>query len=178
MHKEDRTSGAGEQPVGAEGADSFALTRRQALGRLSVVATAGAAAWVVPEILTASVAGGATLSALPATSAVGGGGSGGGGSGGSGGGGTGVSTSPSTTTGAGGASPATATAHASAPLTTAAGPTLANTGDDAIRDASVAAGLIAGGWALQRWASRTPTRALATPDGDASAAQTDPPGRT
>jgi hypothetical protein len=39
------------------------LSRRQALGRMSVVATAGAAAWVVPEILTAKAAGGATLSA-------------------------------------------------------------------------------------------------------------------
>ena len=39
------------------------LSRRQAIGRLSMFATAGAAAWVVPEILTARAAGGATLSA-------------------------------------------------------------------------------------------------------------------
>ena len=39
------------------------LSRRQAIGRMSVFATAGAAAWVVPEILTAKAAGGATLSA-------------------------------------------------------------------------------------------------------------------
>jgi hypothetical protein len=39
------------------------VSRRQAIGRMSVFATAGAAAWVVPEILTAKAAGGATLSA-------------------------------------------------------------------------------------------------------------------
>ena len=46
------------------------LSRRQAIGRMSVVATAGAAAWVVPEILTAKAAGGATLSAPERTSAA------------------------------------------------------------------------------------------------------------
>jgi hypothetical protein len=55
--------------------DGTPLSRRQAIGRLSALATAGAAAWVVPEILTAQPAGGATLSAVtsaatvPATSA-------------------------------------------------------------------------------------------------------------
>jgi hypothetical protein len=43
--------------------DEIRVSRRQAIGRLSVFATAGAAAWVVPEILTAKAAGGATLSA-------------------------------------------------------------------------------------------------------------------
>jgi hypothetical protein len=39
------------------------VSRRQAIGRMSVFATAGVAAWVAPEILTAKPAGGATLSA-------------------------------------------------------------------------------------------------------------------
>jgi hypothetical protein len=39
------------------------LSRREAIGRMSMLASAGAAAWVVPEILTAKAAGGATLSA-------------------------------------------------------------------------------------------------------------------
>jgi predicted phage tail protein len=43
--------------------DSTRLSRRQAIGRMSMFATAGAAVWVVPEILTAKAAGGATLSA-------------------------------------------------------------------------------------------------------------------
>src|SRR5580692_10871465 len=55
------------------------MSRRQAMGRMSAVATAGAVAWVVPEILTAKPAAGAALS-----NAVGGGGS------------AGVSTSAST----------------------------------------------------------------------------------
>jgi len=43
------------------------ISRRQVLGRMSVAATAGAAAWVVPEILTAKPAGGASLSGNPVT---------------------------------------------------------------------------------------------------------------
>ena len=49
--------------LGRAGAPSdVTLSRRQAIGRMSAFATAGAAAWVVPEILTAKPAGGATLS--------------------------------------------------------------------------------------------------------------------
>ena len=48
--------------VGGRTRDDTRLSRRQAIGRMSVIATAGAAAWVVPEILTAKPAGGATLS--------------------------------------------------------------------------------------------------------------------
>ncbi len=44
------------------------ISRRQALGRMSIAATAGTAAWVVPEILTAKPAGGASLSGNPVTS--------------------------------------------------------------------------------------------------------------
>lgn len=125
------------------------ISRRQAMGRMSAVATAGAAAWVVPEILMAKPAAGATMSGNPNP-----------------GGSTGVSTSPSTagSPGAGGSAGASGTAgpngaSGSAGVTTAAdtGPSgaLANTGVDIQRDAEIGAALIAGGWALQHWASRT-----------------------
>ena len=118
---------------------------------MSAVATAGAAAWVVPEILLAKPAAGATMSGNPNP-----------------GGTTGVSTSPSTggspgASGSAGASGASGSAGASGAsgsggVTTAAdtGPSglLANTGVDIQRDAEVGAALIAGGWAMQRWASR------------------------
>jgi len=122
---------------------------------MSAVATAGAAAWVVPEILTAKPAAGAALSG-PA---------------GSTGAGAGVSTSASvggdpgsepsasggaTVSGGFGASPATTPS------------TLAFTGLDIKRDAEVGAALVAGGWAMQHWASRRP-RAAATVDGSAGA---------
>ena len=107
------------------------LSRRQAIGRMSVLATAGAAVWVAPEILTAKPAGGATLSApavmtLPATV------------GGTLGGPDGVVSSPATS---------------SSSLIS----TLASTGLDIQRDAEVGAALVAGGWAMHHWASRTPT---------------------
>lgn len=122
------------------------LSRRQAIGRLSAVASAGVAAWVVPEILTAKPAAGAVLSgttddgtanlsAIPATSA--------------------------------------STAAPSEPGVTLAG-VLAFTGLDLKRDAEVGAALVAGGWAMQHWASRA-TRAAtsgaprSTPGGTSSA---------
>jgi len=111
------------------------LSRRQAIGRMSMVATAGAAAWVVPEILTAKAAGGATLSA-PAVP-------------------TGASTANGASTEDGvhaapGPDPATTPSSSLAD-------TLAFTGLDIQRDAEVGAALIAGGWALHHWASRTST---------------------
>jgi hypothetical protein len=109
------------------------------MGRMSAVATAGAAAWVVPEILLAKPSAGATMSGNPSP-----------------GGTTGVSTSPSTG-GSPGAS-GSAGGSGSGGVTTAAdnGPSgsLANTGIDIQRDAEIGAALIAGGWAMQRWASR------------------------
>ena len=105
------------------------LSRRQAIGRMSVVATAGAAAWVVPEILTAKAAGGATLSA-PAVV-------------------TGASTLDAPTE-----------APESTPSATPSGSpasTLAFTGLNIQRDAEVGAALVAGGWAMHHWASRTST---------------------
>jgi hypothetical protein len=105
------------------------LSRRQAIGRMSAVATAGAAAWVVPEILTAKAAGGATLSA-PATS-------------------------PSSEGApAPGPNPAGST-PAGAPSGGTPASTLAFTGLNIQRDAEVGAALLAGGWAMHHWASRT-----------------------
>jgi hypothetical protein len=143
-------------------------TRRQALGRMSAVATTGAVAWVVPEILTAEPAG-ASVSAGPNN--PGGGGSGGGG------GTTGVSTSPST----GGAVSQPASTNGSGttggaiPLPPTSSP-LAVTGTDLLRDAEIGAAMVAGGWALHRWTSRGPTRAVVERgEPDATASQGDPP---
>jgi hypothetical protein len=111
---------------------------------MSVAATAGAAAWVVPEILTAKPAAGATLS--------------GNGGGGGGGGGGQPATSPSTTTGSS-TSPGTGTAGTASPATSP-GSTLAFTGIDVQRDAEIGAALVAGGWAMHHWASRTPKPAI------------------
>lgn len=107
---------------------------------MSVAATAGAAAWVVPEILTAKPAAGATLSGNhPAPS--------------TGGSTSNPTTSPSTT--GGGTGPGTSGS-------TSPGSTLAFTGIDIQRDAEIGAALIAGGWAMHHWASRTPKPATET----------------
>ena len=80
------------------------LSRRQAIGRIGAVATAGAAAWVVPEILTAKPASGASLSASVGNSGTG---ASVGGSTSAGTTGTGTSTGASVTgTGSGSADPA------------------------------------------------------------------------
>ena len=137
------------------------VSRRQALGRMSAVAGAGAAAWMVPEILTAKPAAGATMSVGPGTTGTPGGP---GTPGTTGTPGTprqhpgtdgttptgGVATEPATTsntnptTGTGGVAPATTSGS------------LAFTGLNIQRDAEVGAALVAGGWAMQHWASRTP----------------------
>ncbi|HWD54986.1 MAG TPA: hypothetical protein VG346_07675 [Acidimicrobiales bacterium] len=108
------------------------------------MATAGAAAWVVPEILTAKPAAGATLS----------GNSGGGGNT------TGKpTTTPSNTggTGAGGTGGTNANlTAATTPAAAGAGGSLAQTGLNIQRDAEIGAALIAGGWAMHHWASRAP----------------------
>jgi hypothetical protein len=105
------------------------ISRRQAIGHMSAVAAAGAAAWVMPEILTAKPAAGATLSG-PVTSPA---------------------TDGPATTGASGTGGVTSAAATTNPLTA-----LASTGLNLQRDAEVGAVLVAGGWALQHWASRTP----------------------
>ncbi|MGO8824900.1 MAG: hypothetical protein ACLQU9_06620 [Acidimicrobiales bacterium] len=156
MDSEETPTDGAALPVapGVPRAGRTRLSRRQAIGRMSAVATAGAAAWVVPEILTAKPAAGATLS---------GGTTGGGGT--SGGVTTGANTTGSSggagTTGANGTNGAdgsgvtdgtdgVATDAATTPTA------LAFTGLDIKRDAEVGAALIAGGWAMQHWASRTP----------------------
>jgi hypothetical protein len=103
-------------------AETKRLSRRQALGRMSVVATAGAAAWVVPEILTARAAGGATLSVASGPSSL-----------------DGSSVPPD---------------EAPVPHATPAN-RLAFTGLNIQLDAELGAALIAGGWAMHHWASRT-----------------------
>jgi hypothetical protein len=129
------------------------------MGRLSVVASAGAAAWVVPEILTAKPAAGAALS-----------GTGGGAVGASGGVSTSASTGSDPGTGvsvaaSGGASvdgPEGVATDASTTATTAPS-SLAFTGLNIQRDAEVGAALVAGGWAMQHWASRASRPAAAGP---------------
>ena len=64
MHS-DGTQGetaASQRAPGCPISDRSRISRRQALGRISAVVGAGAVAWVVPEILTAKPAAGATLS--------------------------------------------------------------------------------------------------------------------
>ena len=63
MSHADRSAGAQRSPEdGGRGLTGPPISRRQALGRMSALATAGAAAWVAPEILTARPAAGAALS--------------------------------------------------------------------------------------------------------------------
>jgi hypothetical protein len=135
--------------ISEDGPERPRMSRRQAMGRLSAVAGAGAAAWVVPEILVAEPAAGATLSGNGSSS-----------------GSVGVSTSPTSSgdpgvsAGAGvstdsavdaGPEGVATAAHAGAPTS------LAFTGLDIQRDAEIGAALVAGGWAMQHWASRGPT---------------------
>ena len=111
---------------------------------MSALATAGAAAWVVPEILMAKPAG-ATMS-MPKSGPIS--------SGSDGPTVSGVTTEAATQSG-----PTTAAATQSGPTTAAATqPTgaLASSGIDIQRDVEIGAALVAGGWAMQHWASRTP----------------------
>jgi hypothetical protein len=118
------------------------LSRRQAMGRMSAVAAAGAVAWAVPEILTAKPAAGATLS-----SPVGDGN-------------PVVASSSGSTDSLGPKGPdPVATAAADTPTS------LAFTGVDIQRDVEVGAALVAGGWAMQHWASRTPEPVATGPAG-------------
>jgi hypothetical protein len=153
-----------EQPQGNAGAQGDGtmgrprISRRQAMGRMSAVATAGAVAWVVPEILTAKPAAGAALSGNTGEQISGG-----------------VSTSASVggdpgtgasvgatgnvdTNGPDGVATAADTSAAVDPPTS-----LAFTGLNIQRDAEVGAALVAGGWAMQHWASRAAKPAAAGP---------------
>jgi len=151
MHSDNEQRDGAASPSG----DRARFSRRQALGRMSAVAGAGAAAWVVPEILTAKPAAGATLS---------------GGSNGGGGGTTtgGVSTSAGTTgdpgaNGANGANGVNGTNGVTTAAATGPAKSLAFTGIDIKRDAEIGGALIAGGWAMQHWASRPPKPAVDGP---------------
>jgi hypothetical protein len=167
----DDTNGEVAPPPGASGRGRTAqprLSRRQAIGRMSAVATAGAAAWVVPEILTAKPASGASLSASVGNSGTGAS--------------VGVSTSAASTGGAGGgtgdpdtgaATTSTGSGSTGAGTGASTSPSsLAFTGLDIKRDAEVGAAMVAGGWAMQHWASRTPKPAVPV-DGGAEAGSTD-----
>jgi hypothetical protein len=161
MSQADTSAGTERSPEEAGGRlTGHPLTRRQALGRMSAVATAGAAAWVAPQILTAKPAAGAALSASPTPP-------GSSGSTGSGPSGSGATTSGSTSSGST-SSPVTnadlatntSGSGSTEPATLASedevGSTLASTGANLERDAAIGAALVAGGWALHRWASRSP----------------------
>lgn len=151
---------------------SSVMSRRQALGRFSKGAVAaGVAAWVAPEILVATPSAAGALSAPPTSPGGGGGGPITPGSGSiTGGGGSGAPFTP-VVAGSGGnvaastpkASPSTAAAHSAG--------TLPFTGFDAEHAAEIAGGLIAGGWALTRWASRKPN--VAPADGGGSSGDQD-----
>ncbi len=175
MHFEDTHQDAAASPAGGPRSGRTPISRRQAIVRMSAVATAGAAAWVVPEILTAKPAAGASLSGTAAPPVPPG--SGGQTPPGSGGPiGSPVSTaspigSPVSTAGPSGspvstASPSGVTSAAATPpsgptsgVTTAAATQpsgqLAYSGLDIERDAQIGAALIAGGWVIHHWASRT-----------------------
>ena len=157
-----------------------ALLRRAGQGAVA----AGLAAWVVPEIVVASPAGAQPLSSPPA----GGGGPGTGGPGspggptagfgpGTGGGGTGGGGGFPPGPGTGGEAPGTAPSGASTPSTgrsTVAGPggvtgtghgSLAFTGFDPEALLGLGATLVAGGWTINRWASRHEQYPEAPPPG-------------
>jgi len=146
-------AGAGDGALGRP-----RISRRQAMGRLSVVATAGAAAWVVPEILTAKPAAGAALS-----STSGGGGSVGATTSASVGASPGTGASVGANGSAGVNGPDGVATAADTTATTEPTKSLAFTGLDIQRDAEVGAALVAGGWAMQHWASRAPKPAGSAP---------------
>ena len=126
------------------------------MGRLSAVATAGAAAWVVPEILTAKPAAGRR----PFEHVAGGGGS--------------VVRRPAASSTSAGPPAAPGVRRRQRQRRgqrarrrrhggghhgdDASSSTLAFTGLNIQRDAAVGAALVAGGWAMQHWASRAPSR--------------------
>ncbi len=139
----------GREGIVADGSRTgpLRLSRRQVMGQISVVTAAGAVAWAVPEILTARPAAGAALSSPL---------------------GDGVSIGGSTDRLAtNGPEAATATVHAS-PAAATADP-LAFTGLNVQRDAEVGAALVAGGWAMQHWASREAKPAGTAPSGSQQA---------
>lgn len=123
------------------------FSRRQAIGRMSLVATAGAVAWVAPEILTAKPADGAVMSgAVTADGTL----------------------NPSTF-------PASQTGASTAPPIVTLAESLASTGIDLERDAAVGVALVAGGWVMHHWASRTSGPAVSGAAGSESSGPSSPP---
>lgn len=136
------------------------------VGKGAVVA--GLAAWSIPEILTATPAEAAGISAPPTS--PGGGGSGEGGGGSVGVGGTG-GVSGSTSGGASGGAQVSASASVQ-PGTAAAGTSsdsnpLAFTGFDAEVAAAAGAALVSSGWLITRWVSRHRPPAASSPESPA-----------
>jgi hypothetical protein len=125
---------------------------------MSVVATAGTAAWVVPEIMTAKPAAGASLSLTPAGGGIPPGGE---------------------TDGPHGPTTPTGTTSGDAPSGGASAGnksgSLAFTGIEIQRDAEIGAALIAGGWAMHHWTSRTPKAAAKGAGGTGPPRSTDTP---
>jgi hypothetical protein len=163
--RDGAASGDRGTPAEGPGDGRPRLSRRQAMGRMSAVATAGAVAWVVPEILTAKPAAGAALSnpvgGSVSTSASSGGDPG-----------TGASVAAGGTVSANGPDGVTTDADTTAAVRPPS--SLAFTGLDIQRDAELGAAMVAGGWAMQHWASRMPKRAGAgSSDGPATEG---PPG--
>jgi hypothetical protein len=150
MHIEDGSNEVtGARSDGSEaGVGRPRFSRRQALGRMSAVATAGAAAWIVPEIMVAK----------PAAAAMSGNGGGDpdndGDHDGNGG--------PDPDRGRGPKSSTDSLATVT-PSSLFSAPTHAPA---MARDAGLGAVTVAGGWAAYRWASRRPDVAT-TPVQDA-----------
>lgn len=122
-----RGSGTDSDPQG--GSSAPRMTRRALLSGVSTGVAAGAVAWIAPEIFITKPAAGATLSVLPPGTEAGV-----------------VTPGPDALP----TTPAKTTAGTGSGVLSA----LASTGLDLQRDAEVGAALVAGGWAMQRWASR------------------------
>lgn len=162
MHIEEGSSEFSDAPVG--GGDTAPgrprLSRRQALGRMSAVATAGAAAWVVPEILAAKPAAAAMSSPKDPDNDGDTDGKGGGPDHDGGGHGMMSSRPGSSAGGMAVVSPASM---------------FSPTRHGIVRDAELGGAMVAGGWVFHRWMSRgaastaasTPQHGSGGGDGDA-----------
>lgn len=126
-----RGSGTDSDPQG--GSSAPRMTRRALLSGVSTGVAAGAVAWIAPEIFITKPAAGATLSVLPPGTEAGV-----------------VTPGPDALP----TTPAKTTAATTAGTGSGVLSALASTGLDLQRDAEVGAALVAGGWAMQRWASR------------------------
>lgn len=153
-----RSAGVEVPGVTGEQGGKQRLTRRQVMGRAGAVATAGAVAWVVPEILIAQPGSAAGLSGAPGANASGSAGAGVSTPAGRASAGAGVSTSDAPT---GAAANPGADADSEARVRGSAG--IDPTGDPSSRKTRVDAGigtrgegdvgaaLRASGWDLQHW---------------------------